>query len=224
MKERYNETFNKVKMNESRKDEIKNMIRDESTMKQSPIKRYYILAAAVIIASIFVIPPTRNMAMAAARYIKNKLSLRSGIEIEYTNETEGGTINNKGKISNSTSVSITQNVGDNINKYTRSENGKLLFLDGDKTIDITDKCSEDDYYKYSYNLDNENKAVVYVGGTAESSGWIEYAFDNTGKCVSKTKFGNVDGTTWAEKADKDSGVKNQSSDGLFIEVDLNEAN
>ncbi len=217
MKERYNETFNKVKMNESRKDEIKNMIRDESTMKQSPIKRYYILAAAaVIIASIFVIPPTRNMAMAAARYIKNKLSFRSGIEIEYTSPepgAEAGTIQQ-------TTVSLSTDDKESINKYTESENDKLYYLDGNKKIDITNKCSEETYYKTSYKMDNGNTSTIYIGGTADNNGWIEFSYDKSGKCITQTNYGNTKGASWAEQAINDSGVKNNKDDSIFVEIEL----
>lgn len=110
---------------------------------------------------------------------------------------------------NSVSFTIEQ-VGDN--SYTSVENGRLyLDLNGKKT-DITDKCSDKDYYRQDYTDAEGNKHVIVAGGTTASHGWAEYIFNSDGAYIFNTM--NIPNTeadpnanpTWFKNAEKDLGL------------------
>lgn len=68
------------------------------------------------------------------------------------------------------------------------------------------KCSETDYYKYSYDIGNGGKSVIYAGGTVENNGWIELSYNEKGKLISKTFSAKAQNTTRGEKALSDACV------------------
>ena len=93
--------------------------------------------------------------------------------------------------------------------YTTAENGRLyLNLNNEKT-DITDQCSETDYYRHDYTDSEGNKHVLIAGGTVESYGWAEYIFNAEGKYIFNTMNIPTDEAksdetpVWFAKAEKD---------------------
>ena len=200
-KDLYINAFEKVQMQEGRKDEIRDMIKEASLNKKPYVAKKATLclaAASIIIAATFAIPPTREMTFAAARYLKSMFATKNGLVVEYDTTDEDSQSAMK-------SVSITTQNGDSPN-YTSVKDGKLMFTVDGKDTDITDKCNDSDFYKYEYDLANNGHSEIYVGGTPENHGWVEFTFDNDGKITSQTISGNVKGTAWYDKALTESGA------------------
>ena len=199
----YKSAFEKVQMPDERKDEIRNMVKEEALYTGDATRAFnkthiWLAAAAAIIIAILVIPQTREMTYAAARYIKSVFTMKSGLSVEFSTEEENG--------ESHSSVGVTYNSSLNKSGYLNSKDERLYFIiDGNKE-DITDKCSETDYYKYSYDIGNGGKSVIYAGGTVENNGWIELSYNEKGKLISKTFSAKAQNTTWGEKALSDAGV------------------
>ena len=95
---------------------------------------------------------------------------------------------------------------------TTAENGRLYLNLNDEKTDITDQCSETDYYRHDYTDSEGNKHVLIAGGTVESYGWAEYIFNAEGKYIFNTMNIPTDEAksdetpVWFTKAEKDLGV------------------
>lgn len=96
--------------------------------------------------------------------------------------------------------------------YTTVENGRLYITLNNEKTDISDQCSETDYYRHDYTDSEGNTHVIIAGGTVESYGWAKYIFNTEGKYVFNTiniptDEANPDATpVWFAKAEKDLGV------------------
>ncbi|MBQ7708126.1 MAG: hypothetical protein IJT72_10155 [Lachnospiraceae bacterium] len=71
----------------------------------------------------------------------------------------------------------------NARDYYSVENGRLYFVFNDIKQDITDECSEDDYFKYEYTDEDSYRHVIIVGGTVDNPGWAEFMFDKDGNYI-----------------------------------------
>lgn len=71
----------------------------------------------------------------------------------------------------------------NAKDYYSVENGRLYFVFNDIKQDITDECSEDDYFKYEYTDEDSYRHVIIVGGTVDNPGWAEFMFDKDGNYI-----------------------------------------
>ena len=96
--------------------------------------------------------------------------------------------------------------------YTTAENGRLYLNLNDEKTDITDQCSDTDYFRKDYTDSEGNKHVLIAGGTVESYGWAEYIFNAEGKYIFNTMNiptdeANPDAVpVWFAKSEKDLGV------------------
>lgn len=96
--------------------------------------------------------------------------------------------------------------------YTTAENGRLYLNLNDEKTDITDQCSDTDYFRKDYTDSEGNKHVLIAGGTVESYGWAEYIFNAEGKYIFNTMNIPTDEAhpdetpAWFAKAEKDLGV------------------
>lgn len=96
--------------------------------------------------------------------------------------------------------------------YTTTENGRLYITLNNEKTDITDQCSETDYYRHDYTDSEGNKHVLIAGGTVESYGWAEYIFNAEGKYIFNTMNIPTDDANpdyvpaWFAKAEKDLGL------------------
>ena len=70
--------------------------------------------------------------------------------------------------------------------YTTAENGRLYITLNNEKTDITDQCSETDYYRHDYTDSEGNTHVIIAGGTVDSYGWAEYIFNAEGKYIFNT--------------------------------------
>ena len=96
--------------------------------------------------------------------------------------------------------------------YTTAENGRLYLNLNDEKTDITDQCSDTDYFRKDYTDSEGNTHVLVAGGTVESYGWAEYIFNAEGKYIFNTMNIPTDEANpdampvWFAKAEKDLGV------------------
>lgn len=131
----------------------------------------------------------------------------NGLEVEIVQEE------------NSTLFTIADNEWKD-SDYVSVQNGRMYFILGDIKEDVTDKCSEEDYYKYEYTDEQSVRHVIIVGGTVSSAGWAELVFDENGTYIFCQM--NVPGTTsptWLLEGMHDQGVPtgNPVYDKEFLE-------
>ena len=157
----YTKTMDNVTMSQENKDAIRAKLAEQSQTGRSGRKlirigKYAAIAAAVC-AVLLCIPATRTTVSAAIDYIKQTFHLANGTEVTYEENSEG----------NSIQFTIST---DDVNGYTKVENGRLYLVLGDTKKDITK------------NADGSH-SVILIGGTPESCGWAELFFDKNGKYV-----------------------------------------
>lgn len=150
-------TWDKIVMDEDKKEEIR-----KTLLKKKPVTHTWIkvvAVAAAVICAVMIIPFTRNKVLQAAERIFKPIRTKNGMEldIEYddNNEFVSATINGTPK------------------EYLKVVDDRLILEVEDESIDVTDLCSDEDFYRYVVENDDGSKNLIYVGGTVESYGWIE---------------------------------------------------
>ena len=135
--------------------------------KRALVTTYSLIGAAVLFAG----SNATAYAMNGEPWITSVFKAESGIEmtIEDIDEdhTQGTIIVND----------------DALDAYYDVEDDKLFFTFKDTKQDITDQCSDTDYFKYDYDGEDGLKHTIIIGATPENPGYVEYAFDKDGKCV-----------------------------------------
>ena len=170
----YTKTMDNVTMSQENKDSIRAKLAEQSQAGRSRRKlvrigKYAAIAAAVC-AVLLCIPATRTTVSAAIDYIKQTFHLANGTEVTYEENSEG----------NSIQFTIST---DDVNGYTKVENGRLYLVLGDTKKDITDQCGPDKYFRHEIKNADGSHSVILIGGTPESCGWAELFFDKNGKYV-----------------------------------------
>ena len=170
----YTKTMDNVTMSQENKDAIRANLAEQSQTGRSGRKlvrigKYAAIAAAVC-AVLLCIPATRTTVSAAIDYIKQTFHLANGTEVTYEENSEG----------NSIQFTIST---DDVNGYTKVENGRLYLVLGDTKKDITDQCGPDKYFRHEIKNADGSHSVILIGGTPESCGWAELFFDKNGKYV-----------------------------------------
>ncbi|MBO7426535.1 MAG: hypothetical protein J6U23_12760 [Clostridiales bacterium] len=150
-------TWDKIVMDEDKKEEIR-----KALLKKKPVTHTWIkvvAAAAALICAVMIIPFTRNKVLQAAERIIKPFRTKNGLEmdIEYDD--------------NNDFVSAT--VVGTPTEYLKVVNGRLIFEIEDKTIDVTDLCSDEDFYRYEIKNDDGSINLIYVGGNITHYGWFE---------------------------------------------------
>ncbi len=170
----YTKTMDNVTMSQENRDSIRAKLAEQSQAGRSRRKlvrigKYAAIAAAVC-AVLLCIPATRTTVSAAIDYIKQTFHLANGTEVTYEENSEG----------NSIQFTIST---DDVNGYTKVENGRLYLVLGDTKKDITDQCGPDKYFRHEIKNADGSHSVILIGGTPESCGWAELFFDKNGKYV-----------------------------------------
>lgn len=170
----YKSTMNNVTMPQDDKGDLRAKLAEQAQTGRSNrrlvhIGRYAAIAAAVC-AVLLCIPATRTTVSAAIDYIKQTFHLANGTEVTYEENSEG----------NSIQFTIST---DDVNGYTKVENGRLYLVLGDTKEDITDKCGPDKYFRHEIKNADGSHSVILIGGTPDSCGWCELFFDKNGKYV-----------------------------------------
>ena len=183
MENQFKSTYSKIKIDDSRRTEIETVIGSKKNKNAIWIRSS--LAVAGLIAVLFIIPATRTeIVNAASRIISVFTANGQEITVEQLpNE----------------SVVVVNEVDEK--GYARVENDRLYLVVGDVKIDVTDQCSETEYYRYEIVKSNGYRNVIFVGGTVEDYGWVELIFDNTGKYITNSMGGGGSAQTCFDPAD-----------------------
>lgn len=195
------DTFDKVVMDENRKSEMRSIL-----MKKKPAKATWlgpVIGVAAAIAVIMIVPFTRGIVVNAAgnliSYITSNHNERTYEVIETAETDENGEI-----VTREVHLSVTYT--DMGEAFDQDKDGKLYFvLDGEWT-EITDKCSETEYYRYEEKTADGSRIVICVGGTPDNHGNCQMFFDPDGECIGV--MSEVEGNPeWCKKALADEGVE-----------------
>lgn len=191
-REKYKQAFSVLKSSDDITLEELMMKKEKQRMKK--LKNIRIAAACFV----FLFVCTNGIAYAAtgSTWISEILHFTTG------NGSEVEMIQNE----NSMYFSIQREEQNNTD-YVSVENGRLYFVLDEKKEDVTEACSEKDYYKYEYTDDQQMRHVILIGGTPTDAGWAELMFDKDGNYVFNQM--NVNGTTdpvWLLEGMHDQGV------------------
>ena len=151
------ETLDKIVMNEEKKDEIR-----KNLLKKKPVSHTWIkvvAAVAAVICAVMIIPFTRNQVLQAAERIGKPIRTKNRVEVDID-------CDDNNNIVSATIVGTPK-------EYLKVVEDRLILEVEDETIDVTDLCSADDYYRYEVKNDDGTCNLIYVGGTIENYGWIE---------------------------------------------------
>lgn len=172
--ELYKATMDNVTMPQDDKDDLRAKLAEQAQTGRSGhrlarVGKYAAIAAAVC-AVLLCIPATRTTVSAAIDYIKQTIPPGKWHEVTYEENSEG----------NSIQFTIST---DDVNGYTKVENGRLYLVLGNTKKDITDQCGPDKYFRHEIKNADGSHSVILIGGTPESCGWAELFFDKNGKYV-----------------------------------------
>lgn len=165
------ETWNKIVMDDKKKEAIRKSLISVTNRSHTWIK--VVASVAAVVAAVMIIPFTRNKILTAAESLFYRITGKNGMEIQFVQDDEGkvvsGTLTNPG----SDFVCV-------------KDNRLYLTINGEST-DITDQCSESDFYYQKFANDDGTYSLIYAGGTISEYGWIEvlitpnFEIDETGK-------------------------------------------
>ena len=165
MENRFKSTYNKIQINEGRRSEIETAIGNTRNKGNAWIGVLATVSTVVIV--LMVIPVTRTQIVNAATNLIKVF-------------TAGGQELTVEQLPNESAVSIDYDKNKN---YSLVENGRLYLVVGDVKIDVTDQCSETDYYRYQILNNYGSRNVIFIGGTINNPGWVELIFDASGNYV-----------------------------------------
>ena len=203
------ETLDKIVMDEERKDEIRNTLLQRKRAQHTWVK--VAAAVAAVICAVMIIPFTRNKVLQAAENIFKPIRSKNGMELDLDFDE------------NHNFVSAT--VNGEPKDYLKVVDDRLIFEINSETIDVTDSCSDEEFYRYVIKNDDGSCNVIYLGGTIESYGWLELIvtpdfFNNsensqigvwfTGGSASGNEMDPDEQSQWEKKAFED-GEKYMSS-------------
>ena len=215
------DTFDKIVMDESKKEEIRGMLERKKVTR--PKWTIAVACAAAAIALLMAVPVTRTAIVNAAMELGRKVfHTKQGMTIT-VEKTEG---RNEGDLFESVHVEFVENVASR-EIDVKEENGRIyLVVDGNMT-DITDKCSDSDYYRYEVDNGDGSSCVFYVGGTPGDLGWYECTKfpveDGEPKdCMIISSEGNCSSENptheWERKALENEGIRSNDAPNLQISV------
>ena len=158
MENQFKSTYSKIKIDDSRRTEMETVIGSKKNKNAIWIRSS--LAVAGLIAVLFIIPATRTeIVNAASRIISVFTANGQEITVEQLpNE----------------SVVVVNEVDEK--GYARVENDRLYLVVGDVKIDVTDQCSETEYYRYEIVKSNGNTGK-YITNSMGGGGSAQTRFD-----------------------------------------------
>ena len=170
------DTFDKVIMDESRQEEIR-----EGLMKKRKAKKTWlapVAAVAAAIAIIMIVPGTREIIVKAAETIYSTFTSNFNnlnVSIDETSFTgrDGSQIHR---------VSATYPFAD-VEPWGQAKDGRLYFVLDGKWEDITDKCSASEVFRYEKVDENGYKITLFVGGTPDDYGWGQIVRNPKGELI-----------------------------------------
>ena len=186
------DTFDKVVMDEKRKEEMRALLGAQKAKKSK--RRTWIPALAAVAALVTVlvaVPFTRNMIVSAAEALGFKKT-KSGVEVSATSSVD--------KENSVYFFEKTIVAPEGENNYAQTKDGKLYFVLDDDWEDVTDQVNDNDYLCYETTDQDGDKVVIYVGGTPDCKGSLEFTYDQDGKLF--FLYGTVDSyaASWIKSA------------------------
>lgn len=209
MKEIYKNAFDKIKMNEKKKDKMRNSLMEIQVSKRENVPAWMKISvvAAIFVAVLVCIPATRILAANSWKYIIGifKFSNGSEVSVEYEN------------IGDEQEIKVTMDVDEQ--SYVEVVDERIYFIYADSKKDVTENCSETEYYEYEEIDENGYKHIIFIGGTPEDAGWVELLFDSDGNYITNQMSVPSNCTTWVELAMDAAGVPtgNPELDKEFLE-------
>lgn len=203
------ETFDKIVLNEDRKDQMRENILAQKRAKKTWIAPVIGIAASIAI--VMLVPFTRTAVVNAAGKLWEAFTSNHNRLSISLSETE--VVNDEGEEVNAVDFRIEQS--ENTVDFAQVKDGRLyLVLDG-KWTDVTDKCSDSKYYRHEIKEKGGAKAVILVGGTPEDYGWC-YLFSHDGAKVTSCNL-QLSGKenkrpAWFVKGLKDEGMADAAED------------
>ena len=193
------DTFDKVVMDEERKEEMRKMLGAQKAKKSK--RRTWIpalAAVAALVAVLVAVPFTRNMIVSAAEALGFKRT-KSGVEVsaESSIDTENSIYFFE--------KTIVAPEGEN--NYAQVKDGRLYCVIDDEWIDVTDQCSETEYYRKEITDQDGDKVVIYVGGTPDNKGSAEFTYGDDGKLYVAYADFDAEVTPWIESVFEKEGFK-----------------
>ena len=149
-------TIDKIVMDETKKEEIRQNLLKKRTANRTWVKVTATVAAAA--AALMMIPFTRNKILQAAENLYSSFKGKNGGEVRL--------------IVDENNEIISADVKNGADYVQVIANRMYLVMDEDK-IDITDQCSESEYYRYEIKKDDGTYELIYVGGTIDDYGWMD---------------------------------------------------
>ena len=170
------DTFDKVVMDEARQQEIRSELMGKKSAKKTWLAPVIAIAAAITV--IMIVPGTREIVVKAAEKIYGTFTAtfnNLSISIEETSYTrsDGGEVYR---------INTTYDFG-NFEPWGQVKDGRLYFVLDGKWEDVTDKCVDDNYFRYEQEGENGYKTIFYVGGTPDSFGWGQVVRKEDGEVI-----------------------------------------
>lgn len=167
MEDLFKNTFDKIEMASDTKAKIRNKLSYQCIQRKKYNRISYAAIAVAFIAVLFIAPSTRTAIVKAAEYLTRIFETADGSKVVYE-ETDN-------------SFKFTIETSDT--SYTEISDGRLYFVFGEIREDITDRCSENSYFRYEIDNSDGSRSVILIGGTVTDNGWIELLFDKDGNYV-----------------------------------------
>ena len=193
------DTFDKVVMDEERKEEMRKMLGAQKVKKSK--RRTWIpalAAVAALVAVLVAVPFTRNMIVSAAEALGFKKT-KSGVEVSATSSVD--------KENSVYFFEKTIVAPEGENNYAQVKDGRLYCVIDDEWIDVTDQCSETEYYRKEITDQDGDKVVIYVGGTPDNKGSAEFTYGEDGKLYIAYADFDAEVTPWIESVFEKEGFK-----------------
>lgn len=193
MKEVYKSAFDKLEV--SNEEELLDNILSARYKEGKTFYKRTIVAVAAVATLVFmmmVIPTTRAGIVKAAEYIQKMFTSAKGDNIIVEERDD--------------CISVTYDISAFAeDKYMEISGDRIYFVLNDIRIDITDKCSENTYFRYDHVAPNGMTHIIFVGGPIDNLGWAEFIFDEDGNYINNL-MSIPSGSDWLYDAEVSIGV------------------
>lgn len=174
MKNKYKETFDAVMMPSAHKEKIRASLSEHFaathgenvfTKRKIRPRRSLVIAAAIVLA----------LALVGFTFGNQIINLLSGGRF-MVSTSDGTDI-----------ISVTLGSAD---VPIRVQENQIYFVIDGSDENITNQCSNENYYQYEVTDELGYRHVILIGGTPDNVGWAEMVWDSTGKASGCTAVHN----------------------------------
>ena len=215
------DTFDKIVMDESKKEEIRGMLERKKAVR--PRWTIAVAGVAAAIAVLMAVPVTRTAIVNAAMELGRKVfHTNQGltVSVEKTAGSENGDYYEYFSVEFSENPSARE-------ANVEEKDGRIYLVVNGNWTDITDKCSDSDYYRYESVSNDGSRTVLYIGGTPGDLGWFEFTYlpveeNDSQACMIISSEGNCSPENptheWERKALENEGIRSNDAPNLQISV------